>query len=262
MPEDDSAPRDTTALYEGLGAAYDAMVDWAGRLEREWPFLSRYFEAAGVRTVLDVGCGTGGHAIRFAQAGLQVVGADPSQAMVAQARKNSAGISGVEFIVAGFGHLQETVGSGFDAVTCLGNTLPHVLSAPELRATLQDIRGVLRPGGLLILQQLNYDRIISRRQRYLGVSSGQENGREILFFRFYDYGPELLTFNMVTFRRQDDGSWIFDVYSSPMRPIQQSELLDTLRKTGFGRLETFGDYQGHVFDPETSNDLVVVAWRD
>ena len=39
------------------------------------------------RTVLDIGCGTGGHLIPFAKKGLKVTGFDLSEAMINQARK-------------------------------------------------------------------------------------------------------------------------------------------------------------------------------
>ncbi|MCL4369069.1 MAG: class I SAM-dependent methyltransferase [Actinobacteria bacterium] len=249
---------DTTALYDGLGPAYDAMVDWDGRLRRESPFFEWLFKEAGARRVLDVGCSTGGHAIHFARLGLEAVGADPSGAMLAQAERKAAGVPGAHFAAAGFGELQAKVGGAFDAVTCLGNTLPHALSRNAVRAALADIGAVLRPEGLLIVQQLNYDRILSQRQRFLGVSAGNDSGREVLFFRFYDFGDELLTFNLVTFRR-DDGDWSFRVHSTLLRPILKAELEELLPECGFGPAEFFGDYQSRPFIAGESNDLILVA---
>lgn len=253
-------PEDTTALYESMGAAYDAMVDWEGRLRRESPFFERLFKDIGAHRVLDLGCGTGGHAIHFARLGLETVGVDPSQAMLAQAKSNAAGVPGVRLVMAGFGELQARVGGAFDAVICLGNTLPHVLSRDALRAALADIASVLRPGGLLVVQQLNYDRILAQRQRFLGVSASKEQGRDILFFRFYDFGDETLTFNLVTFRR-NDSEWSFQAHSTPLRPILKAELEALLAECGFWPLEFFGDYERRPFVANESNDLVLVAKR-
>ena len=44
------------------------------------------FAGQPVRSILDLGCGTGGHALRLAQRGYAVTGVDRSAAMLAEAR--------------------------------------------------------------------------------------------------------------------------------------------------------------------------------
>ena len=68
---------------------YDVFVDWDARLSREMPFFESLFERVGVRRVLDVGCGSGMHAVSFAKSGLEVVGVDPSKGMLESARANA-----------------------------------------------------------------------------------------------------------------------------------------------------------------------------
>ena len=121
------------------------MVSWPGRLAREWPFLAAQFQSVGARRVLDVGTGTGMHAIWFAQHGIEAVGADPSTEMLAQAHDNAKGVKGVSFVQARLGAHAERVRGQFDAVTCLGNTLPHALTN-EISNGHRRFRAVLRPG--------------------------------------------------------------------------------------------------------------------
>lgn len=252
---------DQVPLYDQFSAEYDIMVDWAARLQREWPFFEEMFGRAPARRVLDVGCGTGGHAIRFAQSGHEVVGADPSVEMLRRAAAHAKGVAGVTFVQAGFGGLRAAVTGSFDVVTCLGNTLPHVLGRAELFRTLEDFATVLRPGGLLIVQQLNYDRLCATRQRFLGVSSGQTAGEEMLFFRFYDFLDPLLNFNVVTFRRRKGGAWTFHADATLLRPILRGELAELLPLADFGPVDDYGDYQRTPFDAASSNDLIFVATR-
>lgn len=250
---------DQVPLYDGFSAAYDVMVDWAARLEREWPFFEALFGRAQARRVLDVGCGTGRHAVRFAQSGREVVGVDPSAEMLRRAAEHAKGVAGVSFVPAGFGELRRAVGGYFDVVTCLGNTLPHVLGRAELYRALADFAAVLRPGGLLTVQQLNYDRLCAERQRFLGVSTGQTAAEEMLFFRFYDFLDPLLRFNVVTFRRPKGGAWSFHAEATMLRPTLQGELAELLALADFGPVEYYGGYDKAPFDSTRSNDLILVA---
>ncbi|MHB1133021.1 MAG: class I SAM-dependent methyltransferase [Chloroflexota bacterium] len=249
-------------LYDSFGAEYDVMVSWPGRLEREGPFLRQELDRVGARRVLDVGCATGGHAIHLAGQGFQTVGADPSEAMLARARANSTGREGVNFVRAGFGQLASALpGSTFDAALCLGNTLPHALGQAGLLAALRDIAAVLRPGGLLVVQQLNYDRVLSQGQRFLGLSSGRADDVEYLFFRFYDYAPGQLTFNMVIMRRDSSGQWQQRVESTPLQPILSTQLGESLRDAGFTAARLYGSYERESFAALSSNDLLLIAER-
>ena len=256
-------PSDKVPLYDELGREYDTMVSWPGRLEREWPFIRAQLKLVAARRVLDVGTGTGMHAIWFAQHGLKAVGTDPSQEMLNKAQENAAGTNGVRFEQASLGEHAARVDGQFDAISSLGNTLPHVLTESVLLTALRDLRAVLRAGGVLIIQQLNYDRILAIRQRFLGLSSGQQGAEELLFFRFYDFPEHLvpdstLTFNVAIFRRAPSG-WTYRVESTKLHPIQSEQLAQSLRTAGFDPVTFYGGYAGEQFDPLTSNDLIAVA---
>ncbi len=251
---------DRVPLYDEFSESYDVMVSWQERLDREEPFFQRLFRRAAARRVLDAGCATGGHVLRFAERGLEAVGADPSGEMIRKAEARAAGRPGARFVQAGFGELRRRAGGDFDVVTCLGNTLPHALTRSDLDRALADIASTLRPGGLLAVQQLNYDRILAEKRRFLGASSGVRDGTEYLFFRFYDFDGLDLTFNVVTFKRKA-GPWEFRVDSTRLRAIRQAELGEALSGAGFDPVEWYGSLSGDPFDPASSGDLVLVATR-
>ena len=255
---------DRVPLYDDFGERYDLMVEWEGRLARESPFFESIFQQTSAGSVLDVGCGTGWHAIHFARLGLQVTAVDPSGEMLRLAEANGASGAGVRLVQAGLGQLAERTRGEFGVVTCLGNTLPHLLTPDSLLAGLRDARDVLRPGGVLVVQQLNYDRILAQRQRFLGVSSRTSPEAEHLFFRFYDYGEPLITFNMVSFERPLDrakGGWEYRVDSTSLQPITAGQVESALAAAGFAPAALYGSYDRQPFDSERSNDLIVVAAR-
>lgn len=250
----------SVALYDELAPDYDRFVDWAGRLAHELPFFRRLFGADGVRRVLDAACGTGQHAIALAQAGYEVAGADLSAAMIEHARENAsaAGID-VTFAVAGLGELV-ALGQTFDAALCLGNSLPHLLTVEAVTNALADFAAVLRPGGLLIVQNRNLDRVWAERERFMGPQSHREGEREWLFVRFYDFHAETLTFNMVRLARTAEG-WSQQVESTELRPLFRDDLAAGLAVASFSDARFYGNYAGDPFDPAHSGDMIAVARR-
>jgi len=247
-------------FYDALASDYDRFVNWEGRLAHELPFLERLFASHDVRRVLDAACGTGHHAIALARRGYQAVGADLSAAMIEQARRNAAA-AGVEarFAVAGFGGLA-ALGETFDAVLCLGNSLPHLLTEKALAEALSDFAAVLHPGGLVVIQNRNFDRVWRRRERFMGPQSCREGEREWVFVRFYDFHQATVTFNMIRLRR-DGETWTQDVESTELRPIFRDELAAALQHAGFFEAAFYGGYDGAPFDPAHSNDLIAVAQK-
>jgi len=79
-------------VFQGLYAeAYDLFYREKD-YKAECDFLGKLFSnkrEGEVRTVLDLGCGTGGHAIELARRGFQVVGVDISVEMLSRAKERA-----------------------------------------------------------------------------------------------------------------------------------------------------------------------------
>ncbi len=249
-------------MYDSLSADYDRFVNWPARLAVEMPFLEQRLAASGARRVLDAACGTGQHAISLARLGLGVSAADPSAGMIAQARASaSASGAAVRFAQAGFGGMSGVFGkTSFDALLCLGNSLAHVADGTGLAAAVGDFSACLAEGGLLILQNRNYDKVLAARERWLDPQSSAEGGREWLFIRFYDFEADgSITFHVLTLSRGKEGEWTQTVSSTRLWPLRAAVLTEALRGAGFEILEPCGSARGEPFDEQTSPDLVLVA---
>jgi glycine/sarcosine N-methyltransferase len=249
-------------LYDTFSSDYDRFVNWSGRLEVELPFLEAQLREANAQSILDAACGTGMHAIALARLGFVVSGADLSKKMIGRARFNAqlAGVS-VQFKPAGFGELRATFGRlSFNAVLCLGNSLPHLLTPGELSAALLDFADCLIPGGIVIIQNRNFDAVMKKNERWMEPQHVQEGKSEWLFLRFYDFKPDgLLTFNIITLHRDETNDWKQSILSTPLRPILSQEMRPALQAAGFHSVEFYGDMTGSQFNPETSGNLVVKA---
>lgn len=257
------------SMYDTFSSDYDRFVSWPGRLAAELPFLEEHLRAAGgpAARVLDAACGTGMHTIALAEHGFIASGSDLSAAMIERARYNAnqAGAT-VDWRVAGFVQLAQVFidrAGRFDAVVCLGNSLPHLLTPAALAAALADFAACLRPGGRLIVQNRNFDAVMAARERWMEPQSQREGEQEWLFLRFYDYEPDgLINFNIVTLHRQDaSAGWQQSVSSTRLYPLRQADLLPALKAAGFDKLQTYGGLNGQPFAADSSGNLVVVAER-
>jgi glycine/sarcosine N-methyltransferase len=252
---------DSNEFYNRLARVFDVMTDWQSRLVLEMPFLQRNLDQQGARSVLDTACGTGWHTIALAQRGYRAAGCDASPVMIEMARSNAAKAGAeVRFEVADFNQLDK-FSEVFDAVLCLGNSLPHLLSQAALVEALQQMGGKLRGGGVLILHNLNYDMRMAKKPRFFSANGNDE----ALVWRFADYGPELITFHTALFERKIGGgspqavSWSVQVNSTLHRPVLQGDLDRALEQAGFSDLRHFGGLDGSAFEKDQSGDLVIVA---
>lgn len=251
-------------MYDAFSSDYDRFVNWPARLSAELPFLEGRLKSQSARQVLDTACGTGMHAIALASHGYQVGGADLSPRMVERARENAAASDvEVRFEVAGFGELTQHFGAGsFDALLCLGNSLPHVTSLEHLDSTLSDFASCLRPRGMLILQNRNFDAVLANHERWMEPQSHQEGEMEWLFIRFYDFeSGGKITFNVLSLARQGTGGWTQQVMSTSLLPLPQALMIEAMLDAGFSDMHCYGNMAGASFEPETSGNLVIAAHK-
>ena len=251
-------------MYDSLSADYDRFVHWPGRLALEMPFIEAQLQPLSVDgrpiRVLDVACGTGMHTIELARRGYLSAGADLSKGMIAKARQNAqaAGVQ-IDFQAVGFGDLAHRF-KGFDAVLCLGNSLPHLLSEAALVSALQDFNDCLRPGGLLIIQNRNFNAVLALQQRWMSPEAHSEGDQEWIFLRFYDFNPDgSLSFHIFTLTRRGVAPWAQKIDSTRLYPQSQEMLVNALQIAGFANVAVFGDLTASPFDPMTSSNLVIAA---
>jgi SAM-dependent methyltransferase len=128
-------------------ATYDALYrdkDYDGEVALVERLFREHGEGA-IRSVLDLGSGTGSHAIRLADLGYEVVGIERSAAMLEVARRKRSDLELHEADIRDF-----DLGRTFDAVLLLFAVLGYQTSDEDVLAALDAARRHLRPGGLVV----------------------------------------------------------------------------------------------------------------
>lgn len=126
-------------IYEGRGKDYRAEASTVGRHIR-----ARNPEAD---TLLDVGCGTGGHLRYFAQEFGRVEGVDLSEGMLAVCRRACPDVP------VSLGDMRSfRTGRRHDAVVSLFSVVGNLVGTKELDATLATFAAHLNPGGVAVLE--------------------------------------------------------------------------------------------------------------
>ena len=227
---------------------WDELIDWQGRAEGEGTFYPKLLRQAGCTRILDAACGTGYHSITLQEAGFDVLAADGAHEMIAKTISNAED-RGVDLKtqVADWRTLSEDVSDTFDAVLCLGNAFTHLFSEDERVQSMEQFHKVLEPGGLLVLDQRNYDAILdegfSTKHQYYYCGNG------------VDARPEEITPDFVRFRYSfPDGS----IHHLTMAPIRQDYVTQLMKEAGFSDVRRYGDFKPD-FEPLEPDFVIQVA---
>ena len=243
----------------GVGDAYSGLTRAYDELFPVHPGTVGYLLRSGLvrgGRILDVGCAAGAHPWAFAAAGLRTAGIDPSGAMIEAARaaiaRGSArggckvGPGAPRFKTAGMLDLERLFPTAtWDAVTCLGNTLPHLRDEGEVEEFLRQTRRVLAPGGFLVVQLLNYRRILAERPESLP----RLETASWVFERAYLYGEDSLEFLT---RLSDRAGRIVSEGRARLLPIFASVVADLAERRGFRTAALESGWDGEPFDPVSS----------
>jgi len=199
-------------------------------------------------------CGSGLHTVILHELGARVTGMDPSAEMLRLAADHARSLNyNIPYLA---GVMQEPLpGIGtFDAVLCLGNSIPHVLDNTDLQKTIANFSALLNPNGLLIIQLLNYHRILLDKNRIVNISQQGENE----YIRFYDFLESTLQFNILNIFRKE-GKTAHRLDSVMLKPWQALDFLPLLEQHTFSSIELWGGMNMQPFAAASSTDLVIKA---
>jgi len=231
----------------------DFYTEFAPHYERIFPFrpgtlefLQRWLPSRG--RVLDLGCGTGHYTGALAGTGLEAIGIDLDDGMIAAARER---YPAALFVVDDLTALPALVDAA-DGAFCIGNVLSH-LPCDTLGEFLVGLAGVLPPGAPWVLQTVNASRLRPLPHDFPPLDAGDG----LTFGRRY----EALDDGAVRFSTQlsRDGEVVFAGEAS-LWPLDTGELEALHGEAGFELAEQCGGFDGSAFDAGRSG-AIVQAYR-
>ena len=235
--------------YDILVDAYDELFPLnAGMVH----FVEQQFggRVSGLR-LLDAGCGTGSLAIALARHGAGVKAFDLNSQMVRKAEEKRPQALNLEFAVGSLmdvGSLYQ--GQMFDGIICVGNTLVHLPDQAAIGSFFDQTHGLLKPGGKLVVQMVNYDNIMARKPASLPVINTQRH----TFERFYEYPNSGHVRFITSLADLKSGEVLRD--STLLLPCEkvflETELSSRFRQVGF-----FGAFDGAPWSGETFHTISV-----
>ena len=220
--------------YEFLAGCYDtftADVDYA----RWADYLEKHFarSAIPVHTVLDLACGTGSLTCELARRGYEMIGADLSQEMLAQAAEKCRGVGEIEPIFLHQAMERLDLYGTIDACVCCLDSVNYVTRPKALARAFQRVHTFLMPGGVFVFDINTPDKL-----RGLDGQMFLDESEDAYCVWRADYSPRrrVCTYGMDIFQREEGDLWrrweeVHEEYA--YEPVELEELL---RQAGFPTL--------------------------
>ncbi len=227
-------------FYQMIGKYYDDLFPPS---QSQIQFLLKLLSPAS--KVLDLGCATGGYALALAEQGHEVTAIDLDEAMIHilenKLKHKPLPVKPQVGDIQQVGKLTET----YDLIYCIGNTVVHLASVAALETFLKDVHERLKPGGHLVIQSVNYDRILKDQ-----VQSLPQINREypvLSFFRRYHHEPGHIRFEgtLTLEEGADRKMWTAE---TKLLPILKEDFKQGFIKAGYSEMGFYGDFNETPFN--------------
>jgi ubiquinone/menaquinone biosynthesis C-methylase UbiE len=238
---------------------YDKQVNWENRFKSEKEFFKKLFEQYNIKSVLDVGCGTGRHAELFSSMVGKVYAIDPSKEMIEYAKSRVVVSDNVFLACGGFEDIARLKIGDVDAITCLGNTLSLLETRRNVKAALKTCYKKLPKNGVAVFQFINYEKSVMEKNRYYSPKVLSVDNKNYIFFRHFEYGKiKTKTDFIVTILNEKSEVELFDINQSLMCTLKKRIFVKMAQNSGFKKMEFIGNDGKTPFDKEKHISLFAI----
>jgi len=196
---------------------------------------------------LDIGCGFGRHSIELARRGFDVLGFDPSAAMIAAAQERSP-THGMrpEFLQLRGEDLDAV--NQFDAAICLFTTLGQVAGQKDDRDLLDSTYRALRPAGYFILEIPQRDWAVNNFKPEDRFGEGKNYTHVV---RSCDPGSNIVTEEFTLVSPAEQRKYVLQYHL-----FSRSEISLLLEGAGFAGLTFYAGYTTNNLEPDSPTMVI------
>lgn len=236
-------------FYDELGKVYEIVFPMD---ENTVNFLLR--DVHGAR-VLDIACATGDYSINIADRGFKVDAVDLNKDMIEGARRKSQGLN-VNFQEGDMTKIRDIFkDSRYDLAFCIGNSIVHLNSKEKIGEFIKTIYHMLNESGVLVIQTVNYDRIITNNITALPAINREDKGVNFIRKYFYNKEEDIIDFNTELIIKREGREERFE-NSIPLIPLMSYELEAMIKEAGFSDYKLFGGFDGRDFSLDSFATII------
>lgn len=215
-------------------------------------FVERIMPLSSARRILDLGCGSGRHALEMSERGYNITCFDLSSVLLSMAKKKGGNDNCcVRFVEGDMRDLPFK--SVFDVVVSFFTTFGYFETDEENVKTLLSIKHVLKPGGAFMQDYLNKDYVI---KNLVPVDSRTENGFEMKQERRFNAQAQRIE-KKITLSENGKSREYFE----SVRVYTLEEMQSMIAHAGLILTQTFGNFDGSPFS-EASPRLILTGRKE
>lgn len=223
--------------YEALAVSYDRLtndVDYEATVAFYREILKR--EGVHPRTAADLACGTGSVAAILAKDGLEVIGVDMSEDMLAVASGKTCALENPpRFICQSLQKLR--LPRAVDLATCALDSLDYITDPADCREAIRRAYKILNPGGIFIFDVNTPEKLRAMDGQ---VFLDEDDDVYCVWRGEFDEETNICSYGMDLFQRQGR-VWTRSFEEHREYAYSEQQLRSYLKDAGFTRIRVYAD---------------------
>ena len=237
-------------FYESIAKVYDYIFP---KNRKQLEFVESIKKISNEEKILDIGCATGNLTELLGEKTRNIVGIDLDKELLKEAKEKHPNLNFENMNMLKINEKFEE--NSFDRVVSFGNTLVHLDSREEVEEFFQMVYKNLKFNGFLIVQIINYNRVIEKNIKNLPTIDNEK----VKFVRDYEYDKSIGKVDFITELTIKEAN--LNIKNNiKLLALTKIEIQKFLGEIGFRNIEFYGDFEGRELS-DNSEAVIFVAQK-